>query len=256
MSKTRSETFNEVAELYDVSRPVYPSALIDRIIEVAQLSETAKILEIGAGTGKATLPFARKGYTIHCLEPGEKLATVAAGNLQPYPKVTLETVKFEDWQLQASAFDLVMAAQSMHWIAADIGYAKAAQSLKKTGKIALFWNWSISLTTNDRVFQQLDELYQIYFARSLKTFEVEKQAHAAELLQSGYFHNLEISEYPFLIQYNTQQYLNLLNTQSDYLILAQAKQQNLTNAIADILNSYGGSIVKPYVAVLLLADKI
>jgi protein-L-isoaspartate O-methyltransferase len=256
MSKNRSETFNEVAELYDASRPVYPSALIDDIVNLAELSESAKILEIGTGTGKATMPFASKGYTIHCLEPGAKLAAVAAKNLRSYPNVTIETIKFEDWQLQESVFDLAIAAQSMHWIAAETGYAKVASSLKQTGKIALFWNWSLSPNSNDEVFQQLDELYQTYFAMQLKTFEVEREKHAAELLQSGYFKNLVINEYPFSIQYNTQQYLDLVRTQSDYLILTEANQRTVDNAIANIINTDGGAIVKPYVAVLLMADKI
>lgn len=33
MSKARSETFDEVAELYDASRPIYPANLINDIIE-------------------------------------------------------------------------------------------------------------------------------------------------------------------------------------------------------------------------------
>ncbi len=69
------------------------------MIELVNLPDSARILEIGTGTGKATVLFASKGYTIHCLEPGRNLTAVASKKLHSYPKVVIETVKFEDWQL-------------------------------------------------------------------------------------------------------------------------------------------------------------
>jgi hypothetical protein len=74
------------------------------------------------------------------------------------------------------------------------------------------------------------------------------------LLQSGCFTNLVAKEYSWTIQYSVQQYLNLLNTQSDYLILPKDKQQNLARVIEEILNNHGGCIIKPYVTVLLVAQ--
>ncbi|NOK62449.1 MAG: class I SAM-dependent methyltransferase [Chloroflexi bacterium AL-W] len=114
MPKLRRETFDEVAQLYDAVRPGYPDALFDAVVEFARLPDDAQILEIGAGTGKATLPFAQRDYTMHCLEPGTNLASVIAHNLREYPKVTIEPVSFEVWPLREQAFDLVISAQAFH----------------------------------------------------------------------------------------------------------------------------------------------
>jgi hypothetical protein len=44
-----------VADLYDRSRPSYPEALVDDVVEYAGAAVADPALEIGAGTGKATV---------------------------------------------------------------------------------------------------------------------------------------------------------------------------------------------------------
>jgi len=49
------ETFDTVAALYDRARPRYPSALFDDLADLAGIGSGARVLEIGPGTGQATL---------------------------------------------------------------------------------------------------------------------------------------------------------------------------------------------------------
>ncbi len=256
MDKKRSEMFDEVAQLYDAVRPGYPEALIEDVIELALLLPEATILEVGTGTGKATVPFASRGYTIHCLEPGRNLAAVASKNLHSYPNVVIETVKFEDWQLQEAAFDLVISAQAFHWIPAEIGYPLAAQALKEKGHIAVFWNFSPN--PDNEVFQELLQAYRTY-APSMSgrqtSIEVLMQKRENWLQKSGCFKKLVIKQYPWSIRYTVEQYLDILNTQTDYRTLPEASQQELSQAIRDILNTYGGFIIKPYLSALFFAQK-
>jgi protein-L-isoaspartate O-methyltransferase len=254
MDKKRSETFNEIAPLYDTARPDYPAGLVEDLIELASLTTSSSILEIGTGTGKATLPFAEKGYKVHCLEPGKNLVTVAAKNLELFPAVTFENVTFEDWPIQTAAFDLVMSAQAFHWIPATIAYPKVATALKKSGRIALFWN--LADNPEEEVFCQLDRAHQQYTNFVLKPAPQQRQQQENDLLQCGYFTDIAIREYPRSIRYSTQQYLDLLKTQSDYLILSPAQQQHLVQEIAEILNSNGGWLDKPYTTLLMVAKPI
>jgi len=128
--KKDSQRFDTVARLYDEYRPDYPQELVDGTIAMSRLPEGGSILEIGSGTGKATRLFARRGYAIHCIEPGGNLAAVAARNLQDYPRVSFEITRYEEWQEHPAAFDLVMSAQAFHWVPGEIGYPKASRSLK------------------------------------------------------------------------------------------------------------------------------
>ncbi len=257
MGKKRSEIFDEVAQLYDAVRPGYPEALIEDVIELADLQTTATILEVGTGTGQATIPFASRGYTIHCLEPGRNLAAVASKNLHSYPNVGIETVKFEDWQLQEAVFDLVISAQAFHWIPSKIGYPKAAQALKGQGHIAVFWNFSPN--PDNEIFQALLQAYQA-LAPSMswrKTASLDALMKKREnwILESGCFKSLVIKQYPWSMRYTVEQYLDILNTQTDYRTLPEASQQELSQAIREILNAHGGFIVKPYLSALFFAQK-
>jgi SAM-dependent methyltransferase len=69
--------FDEAALLYDEVRPGYPEELFDDIVALSGIPSGGRILEIGCGTGQATVPFARRGYRILCVELGKNLAAVA-----------------------------------------------------------------------------------------------------------------------------------------------------------------------------------
>ena len=263
MANQRSETFDEVAQLYDAVRPSYPDALFEAIVELAHLSEDACILEIGAGTGKATLPFARRGYVMHCLEPGANLVSVLTHNLRAYPKVTIEPVSFEGWSWRENSFDLVISAQAFHWVSKEIGYMKSAQALKETGSIALFWN--VPPDSDSELDYKIDETYKTYAQEVTKSgslaisprksFEERVRDGEVSLRESGYFKEVVVKQFPWSQWYDTTQYLDLLNTYSDHRLLNEEARKILFDQIATILTENGGGIEKHHIAILFVAKR-
>src|SRR3712207_5907464 len=79
-------TFDGAALLYDRVRPGYPEELFDDVVARTGLPRGGRVLEIGCGTGQATVPLARRGYCVLCVELGENLAAVARRNLASYPR--------------------------------------------------------------------------------------------------------------------------------------------------------------------------
>ena len=71
MDRTPRLVFGQVAERYERVRPSYPQALVDEVVELAV---GGPALEVGAGTGKATVMFARRGLTVHAVEPSAEMA--------------------------------------------------------------------------------------------------------------------------------------------------------------------------------------
>src|ERR671933_454382 len=57
-------TFEEVPELYERARPLYPPELFDDLVAYAGLEAGSRVLEIGCGTGQATLPLAERGLAV------------------------------------------------------------------------------------------------------------------------------------------------------------------------------------------------
>ncbi|MEH1820527.1 MAG: methyltransferase domain-containing protein [Nostoc sp.] len=99
MTDERSQlrtTFNQVALLYDRVRPGYPKALFDDVVSLSGITPQGRILEIGCGTGQATITFARRGYRMLCIELGENLGLVAQQKLATYPQVEVRIGAFED----------------------------------------------------------------------------------------------------------------------------------------------------------------
>jgi SAM-dependent methyltransferase len=134
-------TFDQAAELYDRVRPRYPPALFDDLAELTGIGPGSRVLEIGPGTGQATIPLAERGCQVVAVELGAHLATVARHNLARFPAVEIVTAAFEDWPLPAAPFDLVLAATAFHWIAPAVRVTKAADALRPGG-------WLATITTH------------------------------------------------------------------------------------------------------------
>jgi SAM-dependent methyltransferase len=254
--KKDSISFNAVAELYDTYRPSYPEELVESIISTTGIQPDGRIPEIGCGTGKATMLFARRNFSMLCIEHGENLAAFAARKLHQFSRVEFETIAFEDWAERPNEFDLVISAQAFHWIPKEIGFAKVARALKTTGYIAPFWNLYPAPT--GEIAAALRTVYQEYAPelvdRSNDDEELIKQRET-EITESGYFGPVSVTRFPWVARYNAAQYTGLLGTYSDHLRLPPEIKEPLLEGVAGVINSYGGYIEKPYAAVLYLAQK-
>src|SRR5919109_4571971 len=76
-----SRTFDEDAERYDRARPGYPPELYDDLEELAGAGPGSRVLEVGCGTGQATVPLAGRGCRITAVEAGACMAAVARRNV-------------------------------------------------------------------------------------------------------------------------------------------------------------------------------
>jgi hypothetical protein len=76
-NSVRGLLFGSVAERYERYRLDYPNELVETVLRYAG-RPVSTALEIGAGTGKATRPFAVRGIEITALEPDADMAKVLA----------------------------------------------------------------------------------------------------------------------------------------------------------------------------------
>src|SRR5687767_6420654 len=72
--------FDSVAEEYDRARPGYPPAMFEDLRSHG-LGPSSSVVEIGCGTGQATLHLAARAGSVTCVELGPDLAAVARRNL-------------------------------------------------------------------------------------------------------------------------------------------------------------------------------
>ena len=254
--KKDSQSFDGVAELYDRYRPSYPAELIADILRISGIQPDGRILEIGCGTGKATILSAQQGYSILCLEPGQNLLAVAARNLVDYPQVRFVQARFEEWDSQGEKFDLVISAQAYHWVPEAVRYAQTASILKPNGYLAAFWNMYPGMAGEVR--QALDQVYRQKAPELVKAVTPVEDliaSRADSLRVNPYFENVMVKKYPWSAHYSTSEYLGLLNTYSDHLRLAEPRRRELFREIAAIIDQNGGYLERPYLAVVYCAQR-
>jgi SAM-dependent methyltransferase len=135
--RERRLVFGEEAELvYDRARAGYSEAVVEDVLSFAGLStRRGRGLEVGAGTGKATVAFATRGVPILALEPSAEMAGLAARNCEAFPMVKVKVSSFEDWPLEPDAFDLLFSAQAWHWVDPAVRWQKAAAALVRGGTL-------------------------------------------------------------------------------------------------------------------------
>src|SRR5262245_39617814 len=83
MSKN-SNPFDQCSEKYSRFRPEYPAALFDHIRSLWPPSGKPVVVDVGAGTGKASAPLVEGGAAVTSVEPS--LAMAAEGR-RCYPKL-------------------------------------------------------------------------------------------------------------------------------------------------------------------------
>jgi SAM-dependent methyltransferase len=130
MTRQAARVFGEVAEDYDRVRSGYPAALVDRVFEYGVPPGPA--LEVGAGTGKATVAFAGRGREITAVEPDAAMARFLRGvHLVPAP--------FEEFRPDRE-FALLYTADAWHWTDPATRWTRAAAALMPGGVLALILN--------------------------------------------------------------------------------------------------------------------
>jgi SAM-dependent methyltransferase len=152
-------TFEQVPEVYERARPTYPDELFDDLAELAGLAAAARVLEVGCGTGQATLPLARRGYSILCVELGEALAAAARRNLAGLSNVEVVHANFETWEPERGDFDAIVAFTAFHWVDPELRYAKAARLLRNGGSLAVAGSLHVRRPDGDPFWTDVQEDY-------------------------------------------------------------------------------------------------
>lgn len=262
-------TFEQVPELYDRARPSYPSEVFEDLVTLAQLPVGARIVEIGCGTGQATVPLAHRGYAITCVELGTQLAAVARRKLTGFPSVEVINTNFETWQPEHSDFDAVVAFSAFHWIASDLRYRKAAALLRETGKLAVVSVAHVLPPGGDPFFVAVREDYKAVVPDDPNTkadaggpphpdsvAALSDEILCGEIEASGRFRNLGAMRYLWDVIYTADEYIELLNTYSGHRALDDDRRERLLTRIHRRIEARPErNVRRTYLALLYVAER-
>ena len=223
MTDQRGLAFDSASDLYQQARPEYPEQLYEAMIAAAGLGADDRLLEIGCASGKATLPLARRGFRIICVEPGPALAAVRRRNLAGFPEVEVVQSTFEDIDpSEHEPFDLVFAATAWHWLDPAVRYRRAWELLRPGGHVAFWGATHVFPEGGDRFFADLQQVYDEIGeglpegATYPRPGELPDQR---DIEASGLFEPVLVRHFDWEVTYDADGYIGLLDTFSGHIVM-------------------------------------
>jgi SAM-dependent methyltransferase len=257
LHRRRARSFGEVAGLYDAARPGYPERLFD---DVVRLLPGPRVVDVGAGTGKATGPLVARGLRLTCVEPDRAMAAVLA---RRYRVAAVVVDSFEGWTNgpvgpdgavgpdgsgspggpQRRRYDGLVSAQAWHWTAPD-RWTRAARLLRPGGLLAVWWN--VDGWGSAEVYRQIDEVYAAHGLVPERTepgdaTEPEPWPQNEMRALAG-FECLPARSYPCPRDYRSGEYTALLATTSFHRMLAAPLRSSLLAGIGQVVDRHGGRL--------------
>lgn len=271
------EPYKGIAQIYEEIRPSYPEQLIQDIIHKTRLLPDDRLLEIGAGTGKATVLFAEKGYSIHAIELGQDMADIFKKKCSGYPGVTIDVGPFEEWTDQKNRkYDMIFSAQAFDWLDKDRKYRKCHALLKDHGFMALFWyrpsndKLPITIEIDRQVNRIIDKYIAEYYSDGGKVDRITRQdqpvqngvmdSRQIEIEESGLFQLVDKSEYTYAERDNASQYIKALKSVPAYAAILDGIVDKLVvrmdREIEQVIQSFGGYVDVVFHYTLYIAQKL
>lgn len=135
-----TQRFATRAESYVRSRPDYPAAVLDAIEAECDLSATAQIADIGAGTGIFTEQLLKRDFSVVAVEPNEAMRSALVMLQGRHPALRIVDGSAEATSLPPQSVDLIVVAQAFHWFDPAATRREFARVLRPGGSVALLWN--------------------------------------------------------------------------------------------------------------------
>jgi SAM-dependent methyltransferase len=131
------DAFGRTAREYELGRPEWPEALLDRVIAELGLGPQDAVLDLGAGTGKLTRSLVPRFARVVAVEPDDAMRAVLE---EVVPGAEALAGRGEAIPLGDGEVDAVFSAEAFHWFASDESVAEIARVLRRGGGLVILWN--------------------------------------------------------------------------------------------------------------------
>ncbi|WP_163801545.1 class I SAM-dependent methyltransferase [Mycolicibacterium sediminis] len=236
--RRRASSFGAAAAQYDRFRPTYPEDLIAGLVP----GRGSTVLDVGAGTGIASKQLADAGADVVAVEPDPEMAAVAAAK-----GLTVDVATFEDWEPAGRTFDLVVFAQSFHWVEPGSALTKVAGLLTDGGRLALLWNRIVQVRPS---LEDFDAAYAGIVDDWRRPSEgIERSERLSTLLDEAGFVN-ERQSYGEDLHYSTGDWIDMVTTYSAVLTLEADARELLRARLRECIGDGGVDATNDALAVV------
>jgi SAM-dependent methyltransferase len=249
-----AESFGSDPERYDRTRPRYPQALVDRILAA---SPGRDVLDVGIGTGVSARPFQMAGCRVLGVEPDARM-----GEFARRMGFEVEIATFEDWNPAGRTFDVVIAGQSWHWVDPVAGAAKAAEVLRRGGRLAVFWNVFQFPSDLGAAFAAVygrvlpDSPFSRGTSGGMAAYTGQFTKAADGIREVGMFGEPEQWRFDWERAYTKDEWLDQVPTSGGHGQLPPGTLEDLLAGMGAAIDTVGGSFTMHYATVVVTAARI
>lgn len=254
-------SFDVFANNYHSVRPGYPTPLFEDIKDHCGISNASRLLEIGAGSGIATVELAKLGCRIVAIEPGAHLAAIAREQTEKFKNVEVFEGTFENFKT-AERFDAILAFTAFHWLSEKDKYRQVLGLLEDSGSLILVWNsffQSDSPATaevNAAYRQFLPDVYpeESTVADVNEGVLSKLNRREQEVIANTLFYPVFLRKYLTTYNYDGETYPRLLNTFPKVVEVEEQKRLNFLGHIGEIVKRHG-KISVPVLTTLIVCQR-
>lgn len=249
--------FDRAAEDYQRTRPVLPPQVFDDLVDRAGLDAGDRVVEIGCGTGQATVPLAERGLVVTAVELGAELAAVARHRLAGFRTAEVVTCSFENWRPPAVPIDAVVAVNSLHWVDPQLRYSKPHELLRPGGAMVMAGCRLAQPAYAERFWTDVQEDYRAVGYEGDPPPPPEKIGpHHFPPEAEDFFEEIASLRYPFQVAFSPDDYLAYLATQSGTQALGEIRSAEFLTRVRHRLKLLGWpQVTATYVGFLTIGRR-
>jgi ubiquinone/menaquinone biosynthesis C-methylase UbiE len=128
--------FSGMTRCYDANRPHPPKALLDVVAEFIQVPRPHLVVDLGSGTGLSTRFWAEHAEEVIGIEPNDDMLSWARERSADHKNVSYRNGLAHETGLPDSCADIVMCAQSLHWMEPKSTMGEVCRILRSDGVFA------------------------------------------------------------------------------------------------------------------------
>lgn len=229
-------SFDKSSEHYVRARAEYPPEMTDTIVSLAGLTPSSKLLDVGCGSGQATMEFVARGYQVVAIDPAPNAIKLLAERAAEFSNLTAMTTTLEAFHPDES-FDLILCAQAFHWLEPNRVSPQIADLAAPGGHIALLWHMQDVIPASPQAaLQALNQRYfDQYPTMNPPEYAPEFLEVMAEILsRDSRVGKPEIRDWPWRREYDLESFVALYKSWSKFATLPAPQQAELEQALRNL----------------------
>lgn len=215
-----ARTFDRAAELYERARPSFADAAIDWVLPAG----AARVLDLGAGTGKLTASLVDRGLDVVAIDPSPNMLAQLSAKL---PDVDARIGSAEAIDLPDAGVDAIFVGSAFHWFARPAADREMARVLRPGGRVGLMWNLRDPASPTARAFEQAPRDYQS---------SPERNSEAAELA-ADWFTPTERRDFPHQQVLTPERFVELVASRSYVIAMPDAERTGYLDRVREYVRT-------------------